>query len=94
MSEFTAKFSLFPAKEKKNEKSPDSTGSIEISATDVPALVAYLQDPSNMQDDWQGNPGVKIRVAGWNATSKGGLQYINGKVSPPMAQPAVATANF
>jgi len=92
MSDFTAKFSLFPAKERKNEKSPDSTGSIEISASELPALIAYLQDPANMQDDWQGNPAVKIRLAGWNATSKNGLQYVNGKMSPPMQQAPAASA--
>ncbi len=87
-NDFTAKFSLFPAREKKSEKSPDHTGSIEVAATDIPALVAYLQDPANVQDDWQGNPGVKLRVAGWNTTSKNGLNYTNGKVSPPMEQQA------
>ena len=94
MTDFTARFSLFPARDKKSEKSPDSTGSIEISATDVPALIAYLQDTSNMQEDYQGNSVVKLRIAGWAATSKAGLQYVNGKVSPPLAQPAVATAPF
>lgn len=87
---FNAKFSLFPSKEKKSEKSPDSTGNIEIAPTEVAALVAYLQDPANTQDDWQGNPVVKVRLAGWNATSKGGLEYINGKMSPPMAQAPIA----
>jgi len=91
-TEFTAKFSLFPAKEEKSEKSPDSTGSIEIPASELPALIRYLQDPANAQDDWQGNPAIKIRLAGWNATSKNGLQYVNGKVSPPMQQ-APATSS-
>jgi uncharacterized protein (DUF736 family) len=91
-TEFTAKFSLFPAKERKSEKSPDSTGSIEIPASELPALIRYLQDPANAQDDWQGNPAIKIRLAGWNATSKNGLQYVNGKVSPPMQQ-APATSS-
>ena len=49
-TEFNAKFSLFPAKERKSEKSPNSTGSIEIPATEIPALIAYLQDPANMRD--------------------------------------------
>ena len=88
MTEFNAKFSLFPSKEKKSEKSPDSTGSIEIAANEVAALVSYLQDPANTQDDWQGNPAVKLRIAGWNSESKAGLRYVNGKVSPPMAQSA------
>lgn len=94
MSDFTARFSLFSAKEKKSEKSPDSTGTVEFSASELPAVIAYLQDTANMQEDYQGNSVVKLRIAGWNATSKGGLAYVNGKVSPPMAQPAVATANF
>ena len=89
---FTAKFSLFPAREKKSEKSPDSTGSIEFAAADIPAVIAYLQDPANVQDDYQGNPSLKIRIAGWNATSKNGLQYVNGKVSPPMQQAPAPSA--
>ena len=94
MSEFTAKFSLFSAKEKKSEKSPDSTGTVEFSASELPAVIAYLQDTANMQEDYQGNSVVKLRIAGWAATSKAGLQYVNGKISAPMAQPAVATAPF
>ena len=92
-TEFTAKFSLFPAKERKSEKSPSSTGSIEIPATEIPALIAYLQDEANVQDDYQGNSVIKLRIAGWDATSKNGLKYLNGKVSPPLAQPAVATSS-
>ena len=89
MTDFNAKFSLFTSKEKKSEKSPDSTGNIEIAPSEVAALVAYLQDPANTEEDWQGNSVVKIRLAAWNATSKGGLDYINGLMSkplPPMAK--------
>ena len=97
MSDFKAKFSLFNSKEKTSEKSPDKTGNIEIASSEVAALVAYLQDPANTEEDWQGNSVVKIRLAAWNATSKGGLDYINGLASkplPPMAQsPTAAQAS-
>jgi len=29
---------------------------------------------------------VKLRIAGWNATSKGGKSYLNGKISIPQEQ--------
>ena len=96
MSEFNASFSLFASKEKKSEKSPDHTGSIEILADEVQAMISYLQT-AEREDDWQGNSVVKVRLASWNSESKNGLRYQRGKVSPPMAmantpteRPAVA----
>jgi hypothetical protein len=37
---------------------------------------------------------VKLRIAGWKATSKGGKTYLNGKISIPQdQQPAAAPSN-
>ena len=90
MAEFNASFSLFATKEKKSEKSPDHTGNIEILADEVQAMISYLQT-AEREDDWQGNSVVKIRIASWNNTSEGGLQYQKGKVSPPITQAATPT---
>ncbi len=84
--DFSANFNLFPAKEKKSERSPDFSGGVEFSADSLPAVIAYLQDPANQVDNYKGDGKVvKLRCAGWNAESKSGLKYTNGKISPPMA---------
>ena len=84
MTEFSARFSLFPQAEKKSENSPDSTGNIEVLATEIPNLISYLQS-AEQSEDYQGNQVVKIRLAGWNKESKSGKRFQSGKVSPPMA---------
>ena len=80
--ELNASFSLFTATEKKKERSPDYSGTIEIPVDQVDALIAHLgtQPENNYRDE----PVLKLRVAGWNATSKGGKEYINGKISKPL----------
>jgi hypothetical protein len=87
MTEFSARFSLFPSKEKKSEKSPDTTGNIEVAVDQIQSMISYLQTAEREQD-YQGNDVVKIRLAAWNTTSKGGMAYQSGKVSPPMANTA------
>ena len=83
MSEFNASFSLFASKEKASEKSPDHTGTIEVLADEVQAMISYLQT-AEREDDWKGNSVVKIRLASWNNISEKGLHYQKGKVSKPM----------
>ena len=83
MSDFSARFTLFPSKEKKNEKSPDKTGNIEITIDQIQSVITYLQTAEREQDN-QGNEIVKIRLAAWDNTSKGGMAYQSGKMSPPM----------
>ena len=91
MTEFSARFSLFPQDEKKSENSPDTTGNIEVLATEIPNLISYLQSAEQVED-YQGNQIVKIRMAGWTKESKGGKRFQSGKVSPPMSN-APAQAN-
>ena len=90
MSEFNASFSLFASKEKLSEKSPDHTGTIEVLADEVQAMISYLQT-AEREDDWQGNSVVKIRLASWNNISPKGLAYQKGKVSKPMPKSDTAT---
>jgi len=84
MSELNASFSLFPTQEKRSERSPDYSGSIEIPVADIDALVAHLG--SQPEANWRDEPVVKLRIAGWKATSKGGKSYVNGKISIPQDQ--------
>ena len=92
MTEFSARFSLFPQDEKKSENSPDTTGNIEVLATEIPNLISYLQS-AEQSEDYQGNQIVKIRMAGWTKESKTGKRFQSGKVSPPMTNaPAQAVS--
>lgn len=96
MSDFSARFSLFPQDEKKSENSPDTTGNIEVLATEIPSLISYLQT-AEQSEDYNGNPIVKIRMAGWTKESKQGKRFQSGKISPPMNNAptqAVSTADI
>lgn len=88
-TELNASFSLFPSQEKKSERSPDYSGTIEISVDQINALTAHLG--SQPEDNWKDEKVIKLRIAGWKATSKAGKDYVNGKVSVPMAQSPTAT---
>jgi uncharacterized protein (DUF736 family) len=84
MSELNASFSLFPTQEKRSERSPDYSGSIEIPVADIDALVAHLG--TQPEANWRDRDVIKLRIAGWKATYKGGKTYLNGKISIPQQQ--------
>ena len=84
MTELNASFSLFPAQEKKSEKSPDCSGTIEIPVDQINALTSHLG--SQPENNWKDEPVVRLRIAGWKTESKSGRNYVNGKISIPMAQ--------
>ena len=90
MTELNASFSLFPAQDKKSERSPDYGGVIEIPADQIDALVAHLG--TQPENNWKDEPVVKLRIAGWKAQSQGGKTYLNGKVSVPIQQQQQAPA--
>jgi len=90
---FTGSFSLFVAKEKKQEKSPDRTGSIELTIDQAMKPAEWLTAQPG-EPNYQGEQVVKIRLAAWDSTSSGGLQYLRGKVSPPMAVSAQAPTDL
>jgi len=88
---FQGKFSLFPAKEKKSEKSPDHTGSVEFPVSEAMKLAEWITAQPG-EANWNGEQVIKIRIAGWASESKNGLSYIRGSMSPPQPQQA-APAN-
>ena len=90
---FNGVFSLFPAKEKKSEKSPDHTGSIELPIEQAMRLAEWITTQPG-ESNWQGEKVVKIRLAGWSSTSDKGLNYVRGKVSPPMATAPTAPSDL
>ena len=89
MTELNASFSLFPAQEKKSERSPDYSGTIEIPADQINALVAHLGTAP--ENNWKDEPVLKLRIAGWKNESESGLKYLKGLVSVPMAQATTST---
>lgn len=78
-SAFDAKFTLFDVKEKKSERGPDKTGSIEIELDQAMKLAEWLTSQPG-EDGYGGSTVIKIPVSAWNAQSKTGTSYINGKV--------------
>lgn len=83
MSEFKATLALFPAKEKRSEKSPDHSGNIEILKSEIPSLIAYLQS-AETEENYKGEPVVKLSTATWINQMRDGREYFKGSVSQPM----------
>ena len=83
MFEFKATLALFPAKEKRNEKSPDHSGNIEILKSEIPSLIAYLQS-AETEENYKGEPVVKLSTATWINEMRDGRKYLKGSVSQPM----------
>jgi len=92
-SAFDAKFTLFDVKEKKSERGPDKTGSIEIELSEAMKLAEWLTAQPG-EEGYGGTTVVKIPVSGWNAESKTGTRYINGKVWAKKAEGATANTIF
>ena len=89
-SAFDAKFTLFDVKEKKSERGPDRTGSIEIELDQAMKLAEWLTSQPG-EDGYGGSTVIKIPVSAWNAQSKTGTSYINGKVWEKKAEGATAS---
>jgi hypothetical protein len=92
-SAFDAKFTLFDVKEKKSDRGPDKTGSIEIELSEAMKLAEWLTAQPG-EEGYGGTTVVKIPVSGWNAESKTGTRYINGKVWAKKAEGASANTIF
>ena len=84
MPDFSIGFAQFTTleEEKRTEKSPDVTGSIEIAEEDVAALINHLQT-AEREDNWKEEKVVKLRLAGWNRMSRAGKPFLSGKLSEP-----------
>ena len=78
-SAFDAKLTLFDVKEKKSEKAPDKTGSIEIELSEAMKLADYLTAHPG-ESGYGGKIVIKIPVSAWNQQSQTGTEYISGKI--------------
>lgn len=87
-SAFDAKLTLFDAREKKSDKAPDRTGSIEIELGEAMKLAEYLTSHPG-EDGYGGKTVIKIPVSAWNQRSQSGTEYISGKIWAKKPQPTV-----
>jgi len=78
-SAFDAKFTLFDVKEKKSDRAPDKTGSLEIELAEAMKLAEYLTAHPG-EDGYGGKTVIKIPVSAWNQRSQSGTDYISGKL--------------
>ena len=74
--EWEGKMAIFKADPQSRH---DYSGNLQIPASSIPAMVAYLQE-SAMAPDERGN--VKIHLIGFKNVSKTGLSYIGGYCVP------------
>ena len=85
-SAFDAKFTLFDVKEKKNERGPDKTGTLELELSEAMKLAEYLTAHPG-EDGYGGKTVIKIPVSAWNQCSTTGIEYISGKLWAKKPQP-------
>ena len=78
-SAFDAKFTLFDVKEKKSDRGPDKTGSLELELSEAMKLAEYLTAHPG-EDGYGGKTVIKIPVSAWNQRSQSGTDYISGKL--------------
>ena len=79
---FQGFFSLMPVKEKKHEKSPDMTGSIDFPLEEAMKLADWIVAQPG-EADWKGDTVVKVPIVGWNKEGKKNpdFKFIGGTCS-------------
>jgi len=92
-SAFDAKFTLFNVQEKKSERAPDKTGSIEIELGEAMKLAEYLTGHPG-EEGYGGKTVIKIPLSAWDAESQTGKRYINGKIWAKKPEPSTAQPIF
>ena len=88
MPDFSIGFAQFTTLEedKRTDKSPDVTGSIEVLEEDVAALISHLQT-ADRETNYRDETVVRLRLAGWNSMFKNRngepRPMLKGKLSGP-----------
>ena len=79
---FQGFFSLMPTREKKHEKSPDMSGSIDFSLEEAMKLADWIVAQPG-EADWKGDTVVKVPIVGWNkqGTKNPDFKFIGGTCS-------------
>lgn len=71
-----------PAREKKHEKAPDMSGSIDFSLEEAAKLADWLVSQPG-EEDWKGDTVVKVPLVAWNKEGKKNpdFKFIGGTCS-------------
>ena len=77
---FQGRLVLFTNNEKRSEKSPDMSGSIEFELPDALAFAEWVTAQPG-EDNYAGDKVIKVPVSAWNRESKSGNNFISGSVS-------------
>tara|TARA_R100000458_G_C8270013_1_gene244756 strand:+ start:66 stop:374 length:309 start_codon:yes stop_codon:yes gene_type:complete len=79
---FQGFFSLMPTKEKKHEKSPDMSGSVDFPLEEAMKLADWLVAQPGEQD-WKGDTVIRVPIVGWHKESKKNpdFKFIGGTCS-------------
>jgi hypothetical protein len=78
-SAFDAKFSLFNVKQKKSDKAPDKTGTIELELSEAMKLAEYLTAHPG-EEGYGGKTVIKLAISAWDRCSTTGTEYTSGTV--------------
>lgn len=89
LTDLKLRLKLFPAREKRHERSPDYSGKISVPDDQVSALIQYLQQAP--RDEFTGRDGVvrrsvALNVSTWQEDHPKWGQCFNGIASPPYTQ--------
>ena len=77
---FQGRLVLFTNNEKRSEKSPDMSGSIEFELPDALAFAEWVTSQPG-EDNYAGEKVIKVPVSAWNRESKKGTDFISGQMS-------------
>ena len=79
---FQAYFSLMPVREKKHERAPDMSGSVDFSLEEAMKFADWIVSQPGEQA-WKGDTVIKITLVGWNKESKNNpdFKFIGGTCS-------------
>lgn len=81
-NDFKGYFSLFEQTERRSEKAPNHSGTIELSVSDAMKLCEWLTAQPG-ETNYAGDTVVKLSIAGWDKTAKNGRQYVQGSITAP-----------
>ena len=77
---FQGRLVLFTNNEKRSEKSPDMSGTIEFDLSNALALAEWITAQPG-EENYAGDKVIKVPVSAWNRESKKGTNFVSGSVS-------------
>ena len=90
---FNGRLVLFNNQQKKSDKSPDMSGSVELSMQDAMAFAEWITGQGG-EENYKGEKVIKVPVSAWHTQSKNGTGFISGQMSAQKAQAEVDEIPF